>query len=136
MRSGEQRASVSRIVLDASAILAVLGQEPGSAMILSHLGNTVVGTVNLAEVHGKLMSRGVPEKDAWEGARSLAAEVVDFDPEQARLVGTLVSQTQALGLSLGDRACLALGMVLKAPVYTADQAWKSLKLGVKIHVVR
>ncbi len=47
-------------------------------MILSHLGNTVVGTVNLAEVHGKLMSRGVPEKDAWEGARSLAAEVVDF----------------------------------------------------------
>jgi ribonuclease VapC len=96
----------------------------------------VVGTVNLAEVHGKLVSRGVPEKDAWEGARSLGAEVVDFDPEQARLVGTLVSKTQALGLSLGDRACLALGIVLKAPVYTADHAWKSLKLGVKIHVVR
>jgi PIN domain nuclease of toxin-antitoxin system len=92
--------------------------------------------VNLAEAHGKLVSRSVPEKDAWEGARSLAAEAVDFDREQARWSERWRPKTQALGLSLGDRACLALGMVLKAPVYTADQAWKSLKLGVKIHVVR
>lgn len=127
---------MKRVVLDASVILAVLGQEPGADVVLRLLGNTAVSTVNLAEVQGKLVSRGVPESDAWEGARSLAAEVVNFDSEQARLVGTLLPQTQKLGLSLGDRACLALGMVLKAPVYTTDQAWKSLKLGVKIHVVR
>jgi PIN domain nuclease of toxin-antitoxin system len=127
---------MSRVVLDASVILAVLGQEPGADFVLRILGDTAVSTVNLAEVQGKLVSRGVPAADAWEGARSLAAEVVDFDSEQARLVGTLLPQTQALGLSLGDRACLALGMVLKAPVYTTDQAWKSLKLGIKIHVVR
>jgi PIN domain nuclease of toxin-antitoxin system len=105
----ERRAGVSRIVLDASAILAVLGQEPGSAMFLSHLGNTAVGTVNLAEAHGKLVSRGVPEKDAWEGARSLAAEVVDFDREQARLVGTLASQNTSARAIAGRQGLFSLG---------------------------
>lgn len=127
---------MSRVVLDASVILAVLGQEPGSKAILRLLDHTVASTVNLAEVQGKLVSRGVPEDDAWEGARSLVAEVVDFDSDQARLVGMLVPQTQALGLSMGDRACLALALLLKVPVYTTDRVWKSLQLGVKVHVVR
>jgi PIN domain nuclease of toxin-antitoxin system len=48
----------------------------------------------------------------------------------------LVAQTRALGLSLGDRACLALGLALKAPVYTADKSWKKLKVNVRIHVIR
>ena len=123
-------------MLDASVILAVLGREPGTEAVLRLLGDTAVSTVNLAEVQGKLMSRGVPERDAWEGASSLAAEVVDFDREQAWLVGALAPQTRALGLSLGDRACLALGILLKLPVYTTDGAWKNLKLGVKVHLVR
>ena len=123
-------------MLDASVILAVLGREPGADVVLRLLGHTAVSTVNLAEVQGQLVNRGVPENEAWEGASSLASEVVDFDREQARLVGTLAPQTRALGLSLGDRACLALGILLKAPVYTTDQTWKNLKLGVKIHVVR
>ena len=105
-------------------------------MILAHLGNTAVSTVNLAEVQGKLVSRGVPEREVWEGARSLAADVVDFDSQQARVTATLLPQTQSIGLSLGDRACLALGIILGSPVYTGDQAWKSLKLGIKIHLVR
>lgn len=135
MRSAALRAGVSRIVLDASVILAVLGQEPGSEVISRHLGNTVVSTVNLAEVHGKLMSRGVPGDAAWEGAISLAGEIIDFNSEQAQLAGTLLPPTHHLGLSLGDRACLALAILLKAPVYTTDRVWKKLKLGVKIHVV-
>lgn len=117
-------------------ILAVLGQERGTEVVLRLLGHTAVSTVNLAEVQGKLMSRGVPESDAWEGASSLAAEVVDFDREQARLAGALVPQTRAFGLSLGDRACLALGILLELPVYTTDHAWKNLKVGVKVHVIR
>ncbi len=59
-----------------------------------------------------------------------------FGEEHARIAGDLVTQTRPLGLSLGDRACLALGMALKAPVYTADKTWKKLKLNVRIHVVR
>ncbi len=127
---------MSRAVLDASAILAVLEREPGAEAISLHLGSTVVSTVNLAEVQGKLMSRGVPSDVAWEGAISLASETVDFNSEQAYLAGTLLPQTHHLGLSLGARACLALAIHLKAPVYTTDRAWKNLKLGVEVHVVR
>jgi PIN domain nuclease of toxin-antitoxin system len=62
--------------------------------------------------------------------------VVPFDEEQARIAGDLVTRTRHLGLSLGDRACLALGIALAVPVYTADNTWKTLKVAVKIHVIR
>jgi ribonuclease VapC len=130
---------VSRIVLDASALLAVLNGEPGSGKLTSHLdllSNAAISTVNLAEVHGKLIGYGVDQEDAWEAALSPIREVIVFTSEQAKIAGGLVSQTRSLGLSLGDRACLALGMALKVPVYTADRDWKNLKLGVKIHVIR
>lgn len=127
---------MNKIVLDASAILAVLGREPGAEQVLQYVMNTAAGTVNLAEVHGKLVGRGVPKDGAWDAAVSLVHEVVPFDSHQAALAGALVAETKSFGLSLGDRACLALGMVLGAPVYTTDQSWKHLKLDIDIHVIR
>ena len=128
---------MSRIVLDASALLAVLNQEPGSENLTAErLIQATLSAVNLAEVHSKLVRRGVPVVEAWEDATSLIAEIVPFTEEQAKTAGGLVAQTQSLGLSLGDRACLALGLTIKAPVYTTDRAWKNLKLGVRIHVLR
>src|SRR5207248_1543551 len=93
-------------------------------------------TVNLAEVQGKLVDRGLSPDDAWEATLSPIREAVAFTSEHARLAGDLVAQTLPLGLSLGDRACLALGLALKAPVYTADKSWKRLKVSVRIHVIR
>jgi ribonuclease VapC len=61
---------------------------------------------------------------------------VAFDEEQARIAGDLSAQTRRLELSLGDRSCLALGIVLKVPVYTAERTWKKLKMSVKVHVIR
>lgn len=128
---------MNRIVLDASAILAVVGGEPGADKLTPELLARAVGsTVNLAEVQTKLVSRGWTSDQAWEDATSPVREVVSFDEEQARIAGDLVTQTRHLGLSLGDRACLALGMALKLPVYTAEKAWKKLKVGVRIHVIR
>ena len=128
---------MSRIVLDASALLAVLNQEPGSESLSpERLIQATLSTVNLAEVHSKLVRSGVPAEEAWEDAISLVAEIVPFTEEQARIAGRLVAQTQSLGLSLGDRACLAMALAIKAPVFTADRAWKNLKLGVRIHVLR
>ena len=69
-------------------------------------------------------------------ALSPIREPTAFSAEQARTAGSLVAQTRALALSLGDRACLALGLALKAPVYTADESWRNLKLGIRIHVIR
>ena len=128
---------MNRIVLDASAILAFIQGEPGSEKLTPELlHGAVCGAVNLAEVHGKLVSRGWSIDEAWEDARSPIQEAVPFDLSQARLTGGLIALTRALGLSLGDRACLALAITLKAPVYTTEQAWKKLKLEVPVHVIR
>ena len=128
---------MNRIVLDASAILAFIQGEPGSEKLTPELlSDSICSAVNLAEVHGKLVSRGWSVDEAWEDAFSPAQEVVPFDLPQARIAGGLVAQTRTLGLSLGDRACLALALTLKAPVYTTEQAWKKLKLDVPVHVIR
>jgi ribonuclease VapC len=128
---------MNRIVLDASAILAVISGEPGAEKLTPNLLARAVGSaVNLAEVQTKLVTRGWSSEEAWEDATSPVREIVPFDQQQARVAGDLVTQTRPLGLSLGDRACLALGMELKAPVYTADGTWKKVKVGVRVHVIR
>ena len=124
---------MNRIVLDASALLAILNQEPGAEKLTPELlSGATTSTVNLAEVHSKLVSRGLHPDDAWEAALSPIREVVPFTTEHARLSGDLVTKTRALGLSLGDRACLALGLALKAAVYTADRSWNKVRVGAPI----
>jgi ribonuclease VapC len=126
-------------VLDSSALLAILHQEPGAEIFSRQfhlLENATMSTVNVAEAYGKLVGRGIGPEDAWEAVLAPIPEVLDFDKEQAKIAGRLQLQTRSLGLSLGDRACLALGITLNAPVYTADRAWKNLKLKIAIHVIR
>jgi ribonuclease VapC len=128
---------VSKVVLDASAVLALINDEPGAEKLpLALLSEAVISAVNLAEVHSKLVGRGMDAKDAWEAALSPVSEVVAFSAEQAKTTGDLVAGTRRFGLSLGDRACLALAAALKAPVYTADKSWKKLNLSVQIHLIR
>jgi ribonuclease VapC len=128
---------MNRVVLDASALLAILNQERGAETLTPELlSAAAISTVNLAEVQGKLVSRGLSPDDAWEATLSPIREAVPFTSDHARLAGDLVAQTRPIGLSLGDRACLALGLALKAPVYTADKSWKKLKVGTRIHVIR
>jgi len=127
---------VSRVVLDASAMMAVLNREPGAEKLTPQIMNSAVAsTVNLAEVHGKLVQRGFSPDDAWTAANGVIDEAVAFTAEQAKTAGDLVARTRPFGLSLGDRACLALGIALRAPVYTADRAWRNMKLGIRIHVI-
>ena len=128
---------MNKVVLDASVLLSILNQEPGAATFTPEvLSGAIISTVNLAEVHGKLVGRGLRPDDAWEAVVSLIREAVPFTPEHARLAGELVAQTRPLRLSLGDRACLALGLAWQAPVYTADKSWKKVKVGARIHVIR
>jgi ribonuclease VapC len=118
---------MNKSVLDASAILAVISGEPGIEKLTPDLLARAVGSaVNLAEVQTKLVGRGWTSVQAWEDATSPVREVIPFDEQQARIAGDLVTQTRHVGLSLGDRACLALGIALKLPVYTAEKAWKQL----------
>jgi ribonuclease VapC len=128
---------MNRIVLDASVILAIVNREPGQEKLSPELlANAVGSTVNLAEVQAKLVSRGWSSDEAWEDATSPIREALAFSEEHAKIAGNLVGDTRQLGLSLGDRACLAVGIALKAPVYTAEKTWKKLKLSIPIHVIR
>lgn len=128
---------MSKCVLDASAILAVLQNEPGNETLTDDLlAQSVASTVNLAEVQASMVRRGVPPADAWKRATVPVSEVVAFTEDQARVAGTLAAQTRPLGLSLGDRACLALALELKAPVYTADKTWKKVNAGVEVRLIR
>jgi ribonuclease VapC len=124
-------------VLDASAVLALLNREPGAEKLTPELlSDATSSTMNLAEVQTKLVNLGSDPDEAWEDALSPIRETTPFTDEHAMIAGSLVSQTRVLGLSLGDRACLAVGLALKAPVYTANKSWKNLKLGLRIHVIR
>ena len=132
-----KRPNVSRVVLDASAVLVLLNREPGADRLTPEiLRDAICSTVNLAEVLTKLISAGGNPVEAWEDTLSCVREAIPFTEEQAQLSGGLVAQTRSLGLSLGDRACLSLGILLKAPIYTAAKSWKNLKLGVPLHVLR
>jgi PIN domain nuclease of toxin-antitoxin system len=128
---------MNKIVLDASALLAVLNGEAGSERLTPDLLSAAAcSTVNLAEVQAKLVSRSVPPGTAWKMVLTPVAGHVAFTAQHAQIAGSLIARTRALGLSLGDRACLALAISLRAPVYTADRAWKKLLLKIPIHVIR
>jgi PIN domain nuclease of toxin-antitoxin system len=128
---------MNEVVFDASAMLASLNHERGEEKITRELlARSVASTVNLAEVQSKLVKRGGDPDEAWEDALSAVAAVEPYTGEHAKIAGSLIATTEKYGLSLGDRSCLALAIALQAPVYTTEQAWKNLKLGVPIHVIR
>jgi len=127
---------VSKYVLDASAVLALLNQETGKERVEAVLADSCVGAVNYCEVLGKLIDAGLPEEDARESVEMLNVEVVDFDVDLARLAAVLRQRTKKLGLSLGDRSCLALALARRNTAVTAERVWAKLKIGVKIELIR
>jgi len=127
---------MNEIVLDASALLAFLNQEPGSEVLESLLPHSFISTVNLAEVITKLEERGLWTEQSQTDLEAFGMVIVPFDLEQAVISGKLRSLTKRFGLSLGDRACLALGTQRNLPVLTTDRIWTQLGISVKVRVMR
>jgi PIN domain nuclease of toxin-antitoxin system len=124
-------------VLDASAVLCLLRTETGADRVYEALPRAVVSAVNLSEVYAKLSELGGSERQIVQAIGALHLRVEPFDGEQARVAGMLRPVTKVLGLSLGDRACLALAQTRKATALTTDRAWSDLQgLGLSITVVR
>ena len=123
-------------VFDTSAILAVIFDESGGDIVLPLLRDGLVSSVNMAEAHTILLLRGSGPGFAWSRLLAFGFEICPFSEKQARTAAELVGITRRYGLSLGDRACLALALERKATVYTTDTAWKNLSLGVDIEVIR
>lgn len=126
----------NKVVLDASALLCLLNDEPGADRVIDVLARCVIGTANLAEVVSKLRERGLSLDEVREALGGLHLDVRPLSPAQALAIGDLRPTTKALGLSLGDRACLALALDLQAEMYTTDAPLASVDLGIEITNVR
>ncbi len=124
------------VVLDASALLALLGSEAGQESVQAALPGAVINAVNLAEVVGRLADHGMPEQEIREALVGLGLDVRAFGEEEAWHAGMSRPVTRAAGLSLGDRACLATGASLALPVLTADRQWATLALQIEIRLIR
>ena len=124
------------LIFDTSAIIAVLRDEPGAERIAGRFDGGVISAVNLAEVITHGVRGGIPAEEVRADFAGLKISVQPFDEEAATATGALAVQTQRLGLSLGDRACLALAQKLGGTAVTADRAWGQLKLEISIEVFR
>lgn len=127
---------MAEVVLDTSAILAVLLDEPGAGQIASVMPRSLVSVANEAEVVTVLVRNGTEPERAVQAVLSLAYDVVELDAGLARRAGTLWRETKPRGLSLGDRCCLALAEREKLPAFTADQHWADLELGIEVRLFR
>ena len=127
---------MTAIVADASALLAAVKNEPFGNIDPRELIGSIISAVNLCEVLTKLHDDGLNAAQADAALSVMDLRVVAFDSAQARAAASLRSATRRAGLSLGDRACLALGAERGYPVVTADRVWGSLDVGVEIIVIR
>ncbi len=128
--------SGARWVFDASAVLALLQDEPGAVEAEARLPGAAICAVNLSEVVGKLIDVGMPEAEARPMLEALGLTVVPFDADLAWRTAALRPLTRRFGLSLGDRACLATALLLGCPALGADRAWSELGLPVTVGLIR
>jgi len=127
---------MARIVLDASALLAYIHDEPGAERVAAVLEEAVISAVNLAEAVTKLVLTTGSTDRTLRLIAEAQVSVVDFDQRLAQETGALAAHTRTRGLSLGDRACLALARRERATAMTADHAWSNLDIGVDVQLIR
>jgi len=127
---------VNSVVLDASAILAYVAGEPGAEHVQPHIGNALASAVNLAEAGTRLSDRGLNQPEVRRALSVLDLNIVSFDEDMAYSTAAMLSATRSKGLSLGDRACLALAKGRGLPALTADRLWAKLEVGVEILLIR
>ncbi len=123
-------------VLDASALLALIQGEPGARRVRAVVREAALSSVNLTEVVTKLVTKGMLLEEVHEILDGIELRVHAHDEQLAIDAGAMSAETQRLGLSLGDRACLALARRLGATALTTDRAWGRVDVGVAIEVIR
>ena len=129
--------SLPGYVLDASALLALLHGEPGAAAVAALQENSVISSVNWAEVLQKVIAQGSREtRDVWQDLESVGLRVLPFSAEDAELTAQLWLSSRPAGLSLGDRACLSLARKLGLPAITADRRWATIELDIEVRLIR
>ena len=125
------------VILDASALITLLSEEKGYEVVASILTKSIMSSVNVAEVAKFLIEkRGLSKEEVSNIIHSLIEKIMPFDTKLALTSAAIIIQTKSLGLSLGDRACLALAISTGYTVYSSDRIWSQLELDCKIVVIR
>lgn len=125
-----------KIVIDASAILALINNEKGQNVVEKVLNNAIVSSVNISEVITIANRNGINETEIIKLLKDIFPHIIDFNYEQACIAAALDKITKKYGLSLGDRACLALAKYKNCPVLTANKIWKKLDIAIDVRLVR
>ena len=125
---------MTTIVLDASALIAMLKQEPGGDRVAAIIGDTKITAINYAEVISHFCHAGMPTIEVDAMLRPLPMVVVSADEKLARLAGHLRTMTSSAGLSLGDRFCVALAQLEKLPAWTFDRNWQAISEAVQVEI--
>ncbi len=123
-------------VIDASVLLAYVLGEPGGSVLATDAGPFLLSSVNLTEVLTRVIDHDLAPDDVMRVVRRLPIEHAVYDVDDARIAADLRRSTRVRGLSLGDRACLALAWRRSLPVLTADSVWTDLDLGIDIRLIR
>lgn len=123
-------------VYDSSALLAIILGEPGADVANAKIANAMVSSVNLAEVFSRAEDKGIPVDKTERFLMGKEVQFVDFDADLARAVGTMRTETRSRGLSIGDRACIALALRERATIMTADRIWATLDLPCPVELIR
>ena len=125
-------------VLDASALLALAHGERGYELVeeIIQSKQTVVSSVNIAEVGAKLIDNGLPETQLLRILQQFQVDIVDFNIEQAVRSASIRPLTRSFGLSLGDRACLSLAQLMGGCVVTADRVWSDVEDLLKVKIIQ
>ena len=124
------------VVLDSSAVLAIINGEPGAERVIEILDGALLSAVNHAEIMTRLAERGIGRDVARSTVLNIGVQIIEFGIDLADRTGELRRQTRRLGLSLADRACLALAEREGVPALTADKKWAMLDIGIKVSLIR
>lgn len=124
------------IVLDASALLAYMFSKDGHEKVAACIEDSCISTVNLSEVLGRFARDGHPVSGVRAALESSSIEFVEFSLGMAQKAAELTPGCQRPGLSLGDRACLALAIERTLPLLTADRVWLELSLPIRVETIR
>ncbi|MDF3047554.1 MAG: hypothetical protein K0R73_672 [Candidatus Midichloriaceae bacterium] len=127
-----------KVILDASALIALLNGEIGSTMVEEVISNSIMSAVNASEVAKFLIDRrGYSQQEAQDVIEKLVSDIMAFSGEQAYVAASIYTETKSFGLSMGDRACLALSKVTSYPIYTADKIWDKVQLpDINVKLIR
>ena len=127
----------NKIVLDASEFITLLAKENGFEIVKQHLKNAVISSVNVAEIYKYCMDKQqLTESDCKNIMAISGIKIIDFSNEHALISAKIYSQISKYGLSLGDRACIALAISTSSPLLTCDQIWQQVKLDVEVIMAR